>query len=128
VRKPVALLIFWMLNCIILYVASVIFPQSYELGTYRISELSSAIFAGFSWTALVWIGKQILKRFGVKLAKEKERVVYYYIPANFIALWLISRFSYFFGFGIVSFWWALLLGVAAAFLQFGVWRLVKKGK
>lgn len=124
-KKPVSILIFWILNSFLLYLATLAFPESFELGTYRMSAFWSAIVAGLCWTLLVWLEKQLIKKFGLKLSKKPERILFY-IVANFVTLWVVARLAPYTGFGVVSFVWVFGLAVTGACVQFGVWRLIKR--
>lgn len=126
-KKPVKLIIFWLVNSVLLYLATQLFPGSYVLGNMRFGVLSAAIVAGLFWTFLVWVFKKALKKFKVQIADDKVRILFYII-ANFVAVWLVARFAPYTGFGLTSFVWALGLGVAGAIAQFAIWKLVKGHK
>ncbi len=126
-RKPVSLIAFWIVNSLLVYLATRLMPANYVLGNVRHSVLSGAIVAGFVWTALVWIFKKALKNFKARMAQNQGRILFY-IAVNFVVVWVVARFAPYTGFGLTSFVWAFVLGLAGSIVHFGIWKLAKRIK
>jgi hypothetical protein len=81
----------------------------------------AALVAGLVWTFLTWVADPIVaSRF-----KTKSQLIMFgfYFLANFVALWIMARFSYAFGFGATSFVWLVFLAILANIFQYAVWKL-----
>ncbi|MBI2065952.1 phage holin family protein [Candidatus Woesebacteria bacterium] len=122
-KKYYGFISFWVLDSLLLYLASVVYPAAYVLGTFRLSVFWAAIFAGFLWTVLVWFSEPIVAI--VKLKISDKMKTFFYLFANFVALWLVARISAYSGFGIASFVWAFLLALIANFVQYLIMKVVK---
>ncbi|OGM14313.1 hypothetical protein A3A76_00050 [Candidatus Woesebacteria bacterium RIFCSPLOWO2_01_FULL_39_23] len=121
-------LLYWLANILLLLVVGLVFPDNVVLGNFRFNMVESAIYAGF-WTMVVfWAMWDYLYVRDIKLDKVSGRFFIFW-AFNFTAFWLVSRFSHIAGFGISSFWWALLLGLVANFAQNFIWgKIVERGK
>lgn len=112
---------FWLLNSLLLYVAYLLYPFYFSLGNSLLSVFWAAVFAGFVWTLLAWLGKPILG----SLFKTKSKLIMFafYFLANFVALWATARFASIVGFGTTSFVWLVFLALLGNIFQYGVWKL-----
>ena len=122
-KKYYGFLTFWALDSLLLYVATLVYPTVYTLGTFRLSTLWAAIVAGFIWTVLVWFSEPIVAI--VKLKVPKSMTMAFYLFANFVALWLTARIAPYSGFGVASFVWVFLLALIANFAQWLVMKVAK---
>ena len=89
-------LLYWFLNSLVLYLLGLLFPASVVLGTWRLTMVEAAIYAGFWLTFFVWT----------------------------IGIWLVARYAAYTGLGIASFWWAFALGAVTNLLQAVAWKLL----
>lgn len=122
-KKYCGFISFWVLDSLLLYLASVVFPTAYALGTFKLSILWAAIVAGFIWTVLVWFSEPIVSI--IKLKVSDKMKMFFYLLVNFVALWLVARIAPYSGFGVASFVWAFLLALVANFAQYLVMKIVK---
>lgn len=122
-KKYYGFISFWILDSLLLYLATVVYPAAYTLGTYRLSTLWAAIVAGFIWTVLVWFSEPIVSI--VKLKVPDKMKLFFYLFTNFVALWLVARLAPYSGFGVASFVWAFVLALVANFVQYLVMKVVK---
>ena len=122
-KKYYGFISFWILDSLLLYLASVVYPAAYTLGTFRLSTLWAAIVAGFIWTALVWFSEPIVSIVKLKVTDKMKMV--FYLFANFVSLWLVARIAFFSGFGVASFVWVFVLALVANFVQYFVMKVVK---
>lgn len=123
-KKYYPFLAFWALDTFLLYISTLVLPNNYVLGTYRMSTFSSALFAGFVWTLIVWFSEPISKKLKLKLEGQTKQMLFY-LASNFIALWVTAHLAFFTGFGVTSFIWVFVLVFFANFFQYMVWKLGK---
>ncbi len=107
-KRKVYFLIYWVINSLLLYIATLAFPGNFVLGTYRYSVLAAAVISGFVWTLFLWITKPVQIRFKIKGELKKS---IFFFGVSFVSLWLMARFAPYTGFGVTSF--VYLLGLAA---------------
>lgn len=119
---------YWFFNSVVLYVFALAFPSSVVLGNWRFGPIEAAIYSGFWVTFFIWVLWDFALAKGVKFDSGAVTFGYFW-SANIFAFWLVSRFSEYAGLGITSYLWALLIGIAAYFVQRIAWRLIagKKG-
>jgi uncharacterized membrane protein YvlD (DUF360 family) len=122
-KKIYAFIAYWILDSILLYLATLIYPAAYTLGNFRFTFFWAAIVAGFIWTVLVWFSEPLAGIFKVK--PKGNMVLVFYLMANFVALWLTARIAPYSGFGVASFVWAFVLALVANFAQYLVMKVVK---
>jgi uncharacterized membrane protein YvlD (DUF360 family) len=120
-KRKVYFLLYWLIDSLLLYLATVVFPGNFVLGTYRYSVLVAAIISGFVWTLLIWISRPISKKLNIK--GELKKSVYFF-GVSFVSLWLIARFAPYTGFGVTSFVYLLGLAAVAELIHSGVHWLV----
>ena len=116
-------LIYWLLTSLSIGLLSLLFPSSVVLGNMRLLPLEASIYAGFWITFFVWsmwdyvlVRKASLEPFLLKFL--------FFFFVNSLGIWLVSRYGEkYTGLGIVSYWWALILGGVATLLQIVSWNL-----
>jgi len=118
---------FWLLNSIFFYLASILRPQNFELGTATIPENIAFLWAGAWLTFIVLTSRYILANLGVKL-KERALTFLYYWGANSVVIWVLARLAEYSGFGISRFYWAITLGFVVNVAQWGLWQVLKSYK
>lgn len=116
---------FWVVNALLLWLASTFYPTYYVLGNARLTSVLAAVVAGLVWTAVVWKAMAFTKKLGIK-DSDMLKMSLYFLAVNFVALWIIARFSALFGFGVTSYTWVFTLAFVANLLQWGVWALTSK--
>ena len=122
-KKYYGFISFWLLDSLLLYLATVVYPAAYTLGTFRLSVFWAAVVAGFIWTVLVWFSEPIVAILKLKVSAKMKLV--FYLFANFVALWLVARIAPYSGFGVASFVWVFLLALVANFVQYLVMKIIK---
>lgn len=118
-------MVFWVINALLLYFANMLYPMYFVLGNAYFGVLSAALVASLVWTLLVWNAMPLSKWLKIK-EKEALKMAAFYLVVNFIALWVIARFSLMFGFGVASFKWVGALAFMANILQWLGWSLTAK--
>lgn len=127
VKKFEQFLILWLVNVVLLYAATILFPENYTLGNSIFSDWQAAVFSGFVWNYAIWNLVPMLKEYDLKF-EGKNALMLVYLAANFVTLWLIARFSFMTGYGIGSWMYVLGLAVVANFVQFFAWQATAKKK
>ena len=123
-KKNIPFLIFWLLNSLFLYFATIMYPTNFVLGNVSFSTFWATLVAGLVWTGLVWYSKPFIMKFGLKI-KGRGIMFVFYTAANFIAIWIIARLSAVTGFGISRFTWAISLAIVANTTQWLTWQALK---
>lgn len=123
-KKYYPFLAFWALDVVLLFLATSLLPNNYVLGTFRMSKFSSALFAGFVWTLIVWFSEPLTKKLKLKLEGQTKQMLFY-LASNFIALWVVGHLAFFTGFGVTSFIWVFVLAFFANFFQYMLWKFGK---
>ncbi|OGM87348.1 hypothetical protein A2614_02645 [Candidatus Woesebacteria bacterium RIFOXYD1_FULL_40_21] len=118
-------LLYWLLNSLAIYLLGNIFPSEVVLGSFRLTPVEAAIYAGFWLTFFVWSMWDFVLVRKVKLEPFPLRPLFFFF-VNSLGVWLTSRYSGYSGLGITSFWWAFLLGGVTDLLQSVSWNLVGK--
>lgn len=94
------------------------------LGNFRFSPIEAAIYSGFWMTFILWvfwdfaIAKKILDKTSTRFT--------FFFGANLFALWAVTKFSYFTGFGQIDLLQMLIAGVLFTFLQRVVRSIIVK--
>ncbi len=121
-KKITALTLFWLHNSALLFLAFVVFPGNFVLGTYRHTVLVATLLSGLIWTLTVWFVRPIQRRFKIKI--EGRLVMYpYYLVLNFATLWVTAHLAPYTGFGVTRFTWLIGLAIVANFVQATIWRI-----
>ena len=124
-KKNIPFISFWILNSLLLYLATLVYPSAYVLGNMSLSSGMAAIVAGLVWTAIVWWLRPLCRNLNIK-PKGRYNMFAFYWVANFIAIWVTARLSVLTGFGIYRFTWAIWLALVADVAQWLVWQVLKK--
>ena len=112
-------LLSWLVTSLLLYLAHIIFPGSVELGTYKFTVVDAMIYAGFWVSFLNWLIKDTAIVRGLHPESKFGSLVFYILVGS-LSVWMVARFAPYTGLGIVSYRWALLLGL---FIGVGFARL-----
>lgn len=123
-KKYIPFISFWLLNSILLHLATTFYPLNFVLGNFWLSKLQATLWAGFWVTALVWSARTVSERLNIKLEGRLRMFLFYWL-ANAAAIWLVARFAPLTGFGISRFTWAIGLGLVMNVAQWGLWQGLK---
>jgi len=117
--------LYWFFNSLAIYLLGLVFSSAVVLGTWRLSPLEAALYAGFWLTFFVWTMWEWMLVRKVKLEPYSLRLIFFF-TVNFVGVWIVSRYAYHTGLGIISFWWALLIGMVTLLFQLASWSLFGK--
>lgn len=121
-------LLYWLINIIVIYTLSLIFPSSIILGNHRLIAFEASVYSGFWLTFFVWTMWDFVVFRGVKLEPAPLGFIYF-LTVNVLGIWIVSRYSQYTGIGITSYAWAIVIGLVANTFQRLVWKmLVDKNK
>lgn len=124
-KKYTPFLVLWVIDALLLYFANMVYPTYFVLGNAYFGSLAATLVASLVWTLLVWNAMVLAKWLKIK-EKEALKMAVFYLAVNFIALWVMTRFSLMFGFGVAGFKWLGALAFVANLLQWLGWSLSAK--
>lgn len=113
----------FLVNVLVIYLASVVYPSFVVLGNNRIYSLASLILASLILTLILSQVRTVTKFLKLKIENNLTWFVTYAI-ANTVGLWLIARGAYYTGFGVASVWIAIAFGIVLSITQYGVFKIV----
>jgi len=114
----------WLITSLLLYLAHVIFPDSVVLGNYKFTVFDAVIYAGFWISFINWLIKDVVIVRGLHPESRFGSLVFYILVGS-LAVWMVARFAPYTGLGIVSYRWALLLGLFIGFTVAKVKTFIK---
>lgn len=123
----VRFVVLWFINSTLIFLASVLYPHIYVLGSAFAPLPVAVVVSGFFLTLLCKLGKKLTNKLNGKIKGRLGMLIYYWV-INSVALWLVARFAPFTGFGITAFYWAFALGFATNLGQWLVRQLFKVTK
>ncbi len=115
---------YWFVNSFLISFFHFLFPENFVLGTWKLTGLESSLYSGFWITFVVWIFWDLLLAKNIKLGSTKS--FFWFWLANTVGIWITAHMSHFTGFGISTFYLAIILGFFTNLLQRLVRRLVTK--
>ena len=124
-KKYTPFLAFWIVDSLLLWLASMFYPTYYVLGNANLTNILAAVVAGLVWTAIVWKSMMFTTKLGIKKNDILKNTAFYLV-VNFVALWIVARFSALFGFGVTSYVWVFALAFISNLVQWGAWSLTSK--
>lgn len=119
-KKLVGFLSFWVVNTVVLLVASVIFSGNVVLGNSRVSTPMAAIISGLIITGLNYLVQPLVAKSGFRVKGNLMAGVY--LVANIVFVWIIKRFALTLGLGVFNILYTVLVGIL---LTAGQWAVVK---
>lgn len=125
-KKHIPLAICWLVNSLVVYLLSGLFPNKIVLGNEFLSPLAAVLITGLLVMVIDHLGKHA-NAFKFKL-KKREYKFGYYLAVNTVAFWLLARIPFLTGYGIARFYWAIVLGVVTTIVQWLIRQGFKKGK
>lgn len=108
--------IYWLVNYLVIYLFSLLFPNMIVLGSFRLPAIPSAIYSGFWLTFVVWCLWEYMFVRNVDFDTDEFKNLYS-LFVNILGIWLISRYSEYTGLGIVSIGWVFVLATVAMIVQ-----------
>lgn len=116
---------YWVVNFVVLLALHWIFPQSVVLGNWRFAPAEAAIYTAFWQTFFIWIIWDYLLAKEVKI-KSGISVWIYFWAVNTVGVWILARLPHFLGLGVTSWYWAVVIGILANWLQRIAWSIITK--
>lgn len=119
------LLTLWLTNSIFFYLMSLALPQAVTIGNNIRTPITAIIFIGLFLTILIALTPSLVKLSGLKVKKE-TKLIFFYLILNTAGIWITARLAIFTGFGISSFWIAIILGTLISLLHCGIRKIIFK--
>ncbi len=117
-------LLYWLVNAVVLFGLSWIFPNSVILGTNKFVPLEAAIYSGFWLTFFIWTMWDFIIAREVKLEPAPLAFIYF-LFVNILGIWIVTYAGRYTGIAVAG-WWILVVAVFADSLQRLAWKLVVK--
>lgn len=117
-------LVYWIINTVILYGASILLPEVVALGVNKFTPIEAAVYSGFWMVFVTWVVWDFSLARGFKLGRESGWI--YFLAGNILGVMAISVFAAFTGTRatIVG---IFVLALAANAIQRELWwKLVSK--
>jgi uncharacterized membrane protein YvlD (DUF360 family) len=115
---------YWVVNSIILSLASSLFPNGFEMGNAYLSIPLASILSGFLLTAILLIARGLARSIDLPKRGRYIMFVYYWVAAS-VGIWIIARIASVSGFGIARYYWAIGAALITAFIHWGVRQALK---
>lgn len=116
---------YWLINGIVLYLASLIVQGHVVFGNAIVSLPLALIFTSLLLTVIITLVVPVFDILKIKVEKESVwRLIY--LGVNIGAIWVLARISPATGFGISRFWVAIILGIILNILQWISWKYIAK--
>ena len=116
-----------LVNLLILYLSSLTMPSAVVLGNDAIPGFLALILVSIFLTIFVNLVPIITNSLKLKL-KTPISMNLTYGAVNIAGIWVLSKFARYLGFGIGSFWVAIILGVILTILEYLLWVSFSKKK
>ena len=110
-------------NAIVLYVGSMLFPTDLVLGNNILSPVLAALVTGTILSAVMALLEPILKSLKLKI-KNEMHLALVYLVFNILGLWVLAKLANYSGFGVTSYIVVIILGLVLNTLQYGVWKML----
>lgn len=116
-----------LLNAVILYVGSILFPTQIVLGNYTLPPILAALTTGVLLTGVMAFTESAIKYYKLKIKKEMQLAMVYLV-GNILGLWVLARLANYTGFGVSSYMVVIVLGIVLNTLQYVVWKMLEGKK
>lgn len=116
-KQIIQFLGFWLVNTLIIILASLIFTDNIVLGNDKVSMWQAAMISAFILAAASLGVGPLVKTSGFKIKNENAWAGIFF-ALNTIVLWVLKRFALLLGLGIAGVFWVLIL---AALITLGYW-------
>lgn len=124
-KAVIRFIIVWLVNSLVVYLASYFYPVDFVLGTYMLTPVFAALLTGFLIAGTGRLAKAVFAKRVSKWLKGRFGMFVFYFLVNSIAVWLFARLAPVTGFGITAFYWAFVLGLTLSLIQWGVRQVFK---
>lgn len=105
------------INLVVLFICSIIFPASIVFGNYSTPGPLAVILTSILLTIFLTLVPSVAKNLKLKLDSAVSMNLMYGV-VNIAGLWVLAKFAKYLGFGMSSFWVAILLGAFLTIVQF----------
>lgn len=123
---------FWLavcvVNAIVIYLASTLFPSNIVLGNAMLYAWAALGISSILLTLLLSLIVPVFRTSKLITNKEPYSELIYYGAVNILGLWLLARAAIYTGFGISSLFVAIILGVVLTIFQGEVRKRVESEK
>lgn len=111
-------------NLLVFYLAYKLFGNYSVFGNAVLNSVQAVIATAILVGFVVALAEPTAKNYKLKFSTNVWMVIYFAV--NTLTIYLLARtpISVFVGFGIVGFWVALVLGLAATFVQYSLWKTI----
>ncbi|HJX01703.1 MAG TPA: hypothetical protein VJ348_00840 [Candidatus Humimicrobiaceae bacterium] len=116
---------YWIINFIIIFLVSKIFPGNVVLGTWRFTGVEAAIYSSFWLTFFIWVVWDFMIAKGFDFSVDSLSWIYFFV-INAAGIWMVARFAWLLGMGISSFVWAIIIGILVTVAQRLTWGIVTR--
>lgn len=117
---------FWIINSLVLWILSLIWPGFVVFGNANFAPVVAVIWTGFILTVTGFAVRPVRDQFKIKLENEIHLGLVY-LAVNIITLWILARWlQAISGFGISAFYVAIVAGAITNFAQWGFWKLLAR--
>ncbi len=123
-KKILPFVLFWIVDSLFIYIASIVFPLAFVLGNFRFSIFAAIVWAGLWIAVLGWLANWLVEKSKMKLNGFWQMFIFYWF-ANSAAIWITAHLATVTGFGIASFVWAIGLGLVLVLVQSAIMKLGK---
>lgn len=110
-------------NSLVIYVFQALLPNNVVIENSFLTSISGSIWVSFLLIIFLNISTWFIEKLGLKL-DEKNQMLIYFLTINSILIWIFSRIPFLTGIGITRFYWAFLLGITLAVIQWFVWMFI----
>src|SRR3989344_8069065 len=118
-------LIFGIVNGLVIYISSIIFPSQIVLGNAYVSLLASVVLTALILTAVFSVLPIFQKRLGMDKMDDNLKYIIFAL-INIVILWLLARTATVFGFGIASKFTAITMGLILTIVNYLYWEIAVK--
>ena len=113
-KKLFQFLSFWVVDVVVLLVASLIFKNNVVLGNDKVSTALAAVVCGFIITVLI----TLVKKSDFKVKNENLWAVIYFV-VNALGIWVLKRFALMIGLGVSNLFFVAILALILTVAQWG---------
>ena len=117
-KKLFQFLSFWVVDVVVLLVASLIFKNNVVLGNDKVSTALAAVVCGFIITVLITLVDPAVKKSDFKVKNENLWAVIYFV-VNALGIWVLKRFALMIGLGVSNLFFVAILALILTVAQWG---------
>lgn len=114
----------WVANAIVILVANLISKDNVVLGTKTMPYVAALLVTTFLLTAIIFLIKPALDWLKLKIEGDINWILIYLVTA-IVAVWVLARLAMLTGFGISSYYIAIILGIIINIVQWVAGKILK---